>query len=65
MYFAPLRVLLPFILGLGSLFLFSIGYDVVYLRDITDKSVLLLLFTLNTIFYALLADMIHKNGKIN
>jgi glycosyltransferase involved in cell wall biosynthesis len=65
MYFAPLKVLLPFILGLGSLFLFSIGYDVIYLRDITDKSVLLLLFTLNTIFFALLADMIHKSGKIN
>lgn len=65
MYFAPLKVLLPFILGLGSLFLFSIGYDLIYLRDITDKSVILLLFTLNTIFFALLADMLHKSGKIN
>jgi glycosyltransferase involved in cell wall biosynthesis len=65
MYFAPLKVLLPFILGLGMLFIVSFGYDILYLRDITDKSVLLLLFTLNTTFFALLADMIHKSGKIN
>ena len=36
---------------------------ILILEDITDKSVLLLLFTLNTIFFALIADMIHRTSK--
>ena len=65
MYFAPLKVLSPFITVLGFSFLTSLGYDIFFLEDITDKSVLLLLFTLNTIFFALIADMIHKTGKFD
>ena len=65
MYFAPLKVLSPFIFVLGFSFLASLGYDIFFLEDITDKSVLLLLFTLNTIFFALVADMIHRTGKLD
>jgi glycosyltransferase involved in cell wall biosynthesis len=65
MYFAPIKVLSPFIFVLGFSFLASLGYDIFFLEDITDKSVLLLLFTLNTIFFALIADMIHRTGKLN
>jgi glycosyltransferase involved in cell wall biosynthesis len=63
MYFAPLKVLTPFVCILGFSFLSSLGYDIFILEDITDKSVLLLLFTLNTIFFALIADMIHRTNK--
>ena len=62
MYFAPLRVLLPLasILMLG--FLVSLGYDVVVLRNLTDKTVILLLFGMNTALFGLLADMIDKRS---
>ena len=65
MYFAPLKVLFPFILGLGTMFCISLGYDVFFLNDITDKTILLLLFSLNTVFFALVADMIHKINSSN
>jgi len=65
MYFAPLKVLLPFILCLGSMFCISLTYDIFLLNNITDKTILLLLFSLNTIFFALVADMIHKRNSSN
>jgi glycosyltransferase involved in cell wall biosynthesis len=63
MYFAPLRVFLPIAFGLGVAFLISLSYDVFALRNLTDKTVLLLLFTLNTGIFALLADMIDKRSS--
>ena len=62
MYFAPLRVLSPFILVLTLAFLLSAAYDVIWLNDITDKTLMLLLSTMNTTFFALLADMIEKRS---
>ena len=59
-YFAPLRVFLPVGLTLSFAFLASVSYDVFVLRNLTDKSVLFLLFAMNTVMFALLADMIHK-----
>ena len=64
MYFAPMKVFFPFIMGFGILFIFSIGYDLLYLNNITDKSVILLSLTLNTIFFTLIADMIHKRSVV-
>lgn len=61
-YFAPLRVFFPFV---GLLFLMvvaSLVYDVVYLGNLTDKTVLLFLFALNAGMFALLADMIDKRS---
>lgn len=61
MYFAPLRVLLPLVAVLSAAFLASLAYDVI-MDNLTDKTVLLLLFTLNTALFALLADMIDKRA---
>ncbi len=60
MYFAPLRVFFPIGLLLGCGFLASLAYDVFILRDLTEKTLLLLLFSMNTAMFALLADMIDK-----
>lgn len=60
MYFAPLRVLTPVLVLLGLVTLGALGYDIWVLRNLTDKSILLMLFTLNTAMFALLADMIDK-----
>jgi len=62
MYFAPLRVLFPLVTVLSLAFVVSLGYDVFVLRDLTEKTLLLLLFAMNTILFALLADMIDKRS---
>jgi hypothetical protein len=61
-YFAPLRVFLPAALILFNAFLISLGYDVLVTRNLTDKTLMLLLFSLTTGMFALLADMIDKRG---
>lgn len=60
MYFAPLRALAPVIVALLCAFAVSLGYDVFVLDDLTEKTVILLLFALNTALFALLADMLDK-----
>lgn len=62
MYFAPLRVLLPVATVLFLLFAGSLGYDVFVLQNLTDKTILLFLFTVNTILFGMLADMIDKRS---
>ena len=62
MYFSPLRVLLPLVLTLSLAFMASLGYDILVLRNLTDKTVILLLFTMNTTLFGLLADMIDKRS---
>jgi len=62
MYFAPLRVLLPLVALLSIGFLASLGYDILVLENLTDKTVILLLFTMNTALFGLLADMIDKRS---
>jgi len=61
MYFAPLRVFGPVGLVLGLAFLVSLGFDIAR-GDLTEKTLLLLLFSLNTAMFALLADMIDKRS---
>jgi len=60
MYFAPLRVLTPVLVVLALITLVALGYDIWVLQNLTDKSILLMLATLNTAMFALLADMIDK-----
>ena len=61
-YFAPLRVFFPLV-GLLSLMLFaSLLYDIFHLGNLTDKTILLFLFTINSGMFALLADMIDKRS---
>ena len=62
MYFAPLRVLCPLILLLSMGFIASLCVDVFYYENLTDKTILLLLFAMNSGIFALLADMIDKRS---
>lgn len=62
-YFAPLKIFGPFAAIQTFAFMISISYDVFILNDITDKSIILLMFGMNTIFFALLADMIDKRSQ--
>ncbi len=62
MYFAPLRVLLPLAILLLLGFLGSLGYDVFVLQNLTDKTILLFLFAVNTVLFGMLADMIDKRS---
>jgi glycosyltransferase involved in cell wall biosynthesis len=62
MYFAPLRVLMPLVAALSIAFLVSLGYDIVALENLTDKTIILLLFAMNTALFGLLADMIDKRS---
>ena len=62
MYFAPLRVFSPVVVLLSLAFLASLGWDIFVASNLTDKTVLLLLFTMNTGMFALLADMIDKRS---
>jgi glycosyltransferase involved in cell wall biosynthesis len=62
-YFAPVRFFGPVtvVLGLGAAA--RLLYDIFLLDDITDTTVLLVLFTLNTGMLTLLADMIDKRAS--
>lgn len=62
MYFAPLRVFFPLGVLLSCAFLVSLMYDVFVLQNLTEKTLLLLLFGMNTAMFALLADMIDKRS---
>jgi hypothetical protein len=62
-YFAPLRVFLPLALAIGGCSAVSFAWDVAIERNLTDKTVLLLLFAMNTGMFALLADMIDKRSQ--
>lgn len=61
-YFAPLRVFSPIILVLSLAAVASLLYDVVLLRNLNDRTILLFLFSMNTAMFALLADMIDKRS---
>jgi glycosyltransferase involved in cell wall biosynthesis len=63
MYFAPLRIYAPVLLIMFLGFLASLGYDVFVLKDLTEKTLLLLILFLNSAMFALLADMIDKRSS--
>jgi glycosyltransferase involved in cell wall biosynthesis len=62
-YFAPLKVFLPMAVLIGGCALASLLWDIVAERNLTDKTVLLLLSAINTGMFALLADMIDKRSQ--
>ena len=64
MYFAPLRCLLPLIIALAGASVMSLAYDTFVLENLTDKTVMLFLFAMNTAVFALLADMIDKRSSL-
>jgi glycosyltransferase involved in cell wall biosynthesis len=59
-YFAPLRAFAPVLLIFALGFASTLGYDIFINENITDKTLILLTFTLNIAFFALLADLIDK-----
>ena len=61
MYFAPLRLMLIPAAVLFVAFCTSLAYDLAQ-GDLGDKTVLLLVFLLNVVLFALLADMIDKRA---
>ena len=61
-YFAPLRVFMPLAFVLGLLFLASLSYDVVVLSNLTDKTLITFIASLQAGMFALLADMIDKRS---
>ncbi len=60
LYFNPLRIFLPVSLGIGALFGVSLAYDVFVLEDLTEKTIILLLGSLQLLAIGLLADVITK-----
>ncbi len=60
MYFAPLRILAPVAVAMWLGFFAKAGFDVFVLHDMTESALILLLFAMNTVMFALLADMIDK-----
>ena len=62
-YFAPMRVFAPVVALLLALSAASLTRDVVVERNLTDTSILLLLFTLHAGLLALLGDMIDKRTQ--
>jgi len=64
MYFAPMKVLMPLAYVLGGVALASLAYDLIELKNLTDKTILMAMFSMNTAIFALLADMIQKIWKM-
>lgn len=64
MYFAPLRILAPLIVVLLLASAASLAYDTFVLRDLTEKSLVLLTMSLNVGIFAVLADMIDKRSNV-
>lgn len=63
MYFAPLRVYGPVLVAMFLAFMVSLGFDVLVARDLTEKTLLLMILFLNSTMFALLADMIDKRSS--
>jgi len=61
-YFAPLRVFGPVLILLFSFTMASGLYDTLILENLTDKTILLLVTSLNATLFTLLADMIDKRS---
>jgi len=59
-YFAPVRAFFPLFAALALVTAGSLAYDIFFLDNLTDKSVTLFLFLINTGLFILLADMIDK-----
>ena len=61
-YFAPIRAFMPMVFILFLAGLISLAYDI-YIGDLTEKTLLLFLFSFNTGMFTLLADMIDKRSQ--
>ena len=55
-YFAPMRTVFPFVPVSFVVFLASLGYDLIGLRNVTDKTVLLFMLSVGIFLFSLLTD---------
>jgi len=62
-YFNPLRTFVPLFLGLFTLALGKLIYDILFLRNITDTSTLLFLSSIQVILIGIVADIIVRRGS--
>lgn len=60
--FAPMRVFFPVAFSLFTAFVVSLLIDVFVYRNLTEKTLLLILFSMNKNMSAVLADMIDKRS---
>jgi len=60
LYFNPLKVFLPIGMGIGLMFLGSLAYDLLVLRDLTEKTLILLFGALQLLAIGVIADLITK-----
>jgi glycosyltransferase involved in cell wall biosynthesis len=60
LYFNPLKIFLPVSLAIGLMFTLSLAYDIFLLRDLTEKTLILLLGSLQLLALGVLADLITK-----
>ncbi|MFM9072605.1 MAG: glycosyltransferase family 2 protein [Cyanobium sp.] len=60
MYFAPMRLLAPVFVLLFVCFVASAVFDALVLGNLTDKTILFAISSLNVFIFAMLADMIDK-----
>jgi len=63
MFFAPLKVLKPFMLFFWAAFFVSAVYDTFWLSDLTEKTTSSLLLALNITVLGLLADLIDRRTR--
>lgn len=63
MYFAPMRAFAPLVAVLGIAFCASAGYDLFVQQNLTDKTIIFLMLTLNVGLFALIADVIDKRAS--
>lgn len=62
-YFAPLRIIAPIAIILLLTSTFSLFYDLFVIKNLTDKTVILINSCLNIAVFALVADMINRKMK--
>lgn len=63
MYFDPIRIFMPPALTAAALTAATFGYDLVWERNLTEKSLILLVITVFLFSAALLGDLIVKRGR--
>ena len=61
-YFAPYRVFGPLGLAFGLAAVASLFYDYAVIENLSGKTLVLLLLGLNTLFFAVVAEMIYRRG---
>ena len=59
-YFNPLKVFAPISVALGLLFLVSLGYDLFVLENVTEKSLILLIGSLQLLGIGVIGDVVTK-----